>query len=204
MATVSRPNGFKPVKSLSASSYTGQTNSYFVPASDASVIMVGDLVSLVAGSRSPTGVPTVTRAGATGAVVGVVLGISFEGQGDTMNMPPVNDLNTPIYRRASTDRYLLVADDPTITFEVQVSSSAGFAATAVGKNASPTVTAGNTASGASGMQLDTTTLATTATLPLKVVGYPYRPDNNLGDAFFSAYVKINNHAYGSGTGTVGV
>ena len=204
MASVSRLNGFKPVKSLAASSYTGQTNTYFLPASDSSVVMVGDLVTLVAGARSPSGVPTVTRASSGGPVVGVVLGISFEGQGDVQNMPPVNDLNTPIYRRASTDRYILVADDPGITFEVQVSSSAGFTNTSVSKNADFRTTAGSTATGSSGMDLNTATLATTATLPLKVVGWPARPDNNIGDNFFSVYVKLNNHQLNASTGTAGV
>lgn len=203
MSQVSRLNGFRPVKSITGAPYTGQTNTYFVPSTDATVIMVGDLVVLAGDARSPTGVPTVTRQTVAGnAVVGVVVGISFEGQGDVQNVPPVNDLNTPIYRRASTDRYLLVADDPNTIFEVQ--TSATIATASIGLNASPRLTAGSTSSGASGMDLDSATLATTAALPLKVTGFPYRPDNNIGDTFTSVYVKLNNHQLASGTGTAGV
>jgi len=206
MSTVSRINGFRPVKTGSGP-YTGQANLYFVPASDATVIMVGDAVKLLGDARAATGVPTVTRiAAGTDIPVGVVVGILFTGVGDTANVPPVNDLNTPMYRRASTDRYLLVADDPALIYEVQL-AGAGPAAAAVtasvGLNGVFTVTAGSTTSGNSGMQLDSASQATTATLPLKIVGIPNRPDNIPGDAFISYYVKLNSSAMGS-LGTTGV
>jgi hypothetical protein len=53
------------------------------------------------------------------------------------------------------------------------------------------------------MQLDSSGLATTATLPLKVVGFPNRPDNIPGDTYFSYYVKLNNTVNGTGTGSTG-
>ena len=203
MSSVSRLNGFKPVKMINSAAYNGQSNMYFVPSSDSTVIMVGDLVKLLGSARSPTGVPTVTRAVASDAVVGVVVGITFEGMGDTANVPPVTDLNTPMYRRASTDRYLMVCDDPMVVFEVQASANT-IAVTDVGNNANFRATAGSTTSGSSGFDLDVSTILTTATLPLKIVGFPYREDNAIGDAFVSVYVKLNNHQYNSGTGTVGV
>lgn len=205
MASVSRINGLRPVKYLDGKAYTGQANIYFVPASNSDVIMVGDVVKLAGDSRSPTGVPTVARhaGGATEAAVGVVVGILYTGVGDAQNVPPVTDLNTPVYRRASTDRYLMVADDPNTVFEGQT-SGATFAAADVGQNCEPDVAAGNTSSGASGMTIDLSTKAATATLPLKVVGFPYRPDNNIGDAYTNAYVVINNHQFKGGTGTAGV
>lgn len=205
MASVSRINGFRPVKYLDGKPYTGQANIYFVPSSNSDVIMVGDVVKLAGDSRSPTGVQTVARhaGGATEAAVGVVIGILFSGMGDSQNVPPVTDLNTPVYRRASTDRYLLVADDPNTVFEAQT-SGATFAAADVGLNAAPAVTAGSTTSGASGMTIDLSTKAATATLPLKLVGFPYRPDNNIGDSYTNAYVVINNHQYKGSTGTAGV
>ena len=205
MASVSRVNGFRPVKYLDGKAYTGQANVYFVPSGNSDVIMVGDVVKLAGDGRSPTGVPTVARhaGGATEAAVGVVVGILFSGVGDAQNVPPVTDLNTPVYRRASTDRYLLVADDPNTVFEAQT-SGATFATADVGLNAEPDVAAGNTSSGASGMTIDLSTKAATATLPLKVVGFPYRPDNSIGDTYTNAYVVINNHQFKGGTGTAGI
>lgn len=208
MASVSRPNGFKPVYNLAGGSQTGQVMLAFVPASDASVIMVGDAVKLLGDARSATGAPTVTRvAAATDIPFGVVVGISFEGVGDSQNVPPVNDLNTPVYRRASTDRYLLVNVDPNQVYEVQYAGTSVAAATItanVGLNGQFTVTAGNTASGASGMQLDSAGLATTATLPLKIIGFPNRPDNVPGDTYFSYHVKLNTSQLATGTGSAGV
>lgn len=208
MASVSRINGFKPVYNLAGGSNTGQLTTVFVPASDSTVIMPGDAVKLLGDARAATGVPTVTRVSAsTDIAYGIVVGISFEGNGDLMNVPPVNDLNTPIYRRASTDRYLLVNVDPNQVYEVQLAGAGPAAATvtaAVGLNGVFTVTAGNTSSGASGMQLDSASQATTATLPLKIVGIPNRPDNIPGDAFISYYVKLNTSQLAQGTGTAGV
>lgn len=205
MASVSRIDGFRPVKTITGAAWNGQAGLYFVPSSNSDVIMVGDLVKLAGDGRSPTGVPTVARhaGGATEAAVGVVVGILFSGVGDVQNMPPVNDLNTPVYRRASTDRYLMVADDPNLIFEAQT-SGATFATADIGQNCEPDVAAGSTTSGSSGMTIDLSTKAATATLPLKVVGFPYRPDNSVGDAFTRVYVKINNHQYAASTGTAGV
>lgn len=208
MSSVSRINGFRLVKNLAGGAMTAQTEMCFMPATDATVVMVGDAVQLAGDARSPTGVPTVTRqASATGVPFGIVVGITYEGMGDVQNVPPVNDLNTPVYRRASTDRYVMVCTDPNAVYEVQFAGAGPAAATAtanVGLNGQFLLTAGNTSSGASGMQIDSAGLATTATLPLKIVGFPYRPDNVPGDAFFSYWVKLNAPTFGTGTGTAGV
>lgn len=204
MASVSRVNGFRPVKFITGAPYNGSANLYFIPSTDATAVNVGDLVKLAGDSRSPTGVATVTRVAAvTDPVVGVVTGIIFSGVGDVANVPPVTNLDVPVARAASTNRYVLVADDPTLVFEAQT-SGATFATADVGLNASPTIGAGSTTSGASGMTIDLSTKATTATLVLKLFGFPSRPDNNIGDAFTSAYVLLNNHQYKAGTGTAGV
>lgn len=208
MSQTSKINGFRPAKTVTGASWSGAANVYFVPSSDSTVIMVGDAVVLAGDARAATGVATVTRlASATGNPLGIVVGIIFTGMGDTQNVPPVTDLNTPIYRRANTDRYLLVADDPNLIYEVQLAGAGPVAATvtaAVGLNGQFTLTAGNTASGTSGMQLDSAGQATTATLPIKIVGLPNRPDNIPGDPFISYWVKLNAPTYGTGTGTAGV
>ncbi|MGL5076720.1 MAG: hypothetical protein ACRDBG_12980 [Waterburya sp.] len=204
MAQVSRLNGFRPVKMITGAPYTGAANVYFVPAADATVIMVGDLVKFGGDARAATGVATVTRAAAGDAILGVVVGILLSGIGDAQNIPPVADLNTPVFRRASTDRYLLVADDPNLILESQVSAAGSFATADVGLNVNFRGTAGNIVSGASGMDVDITTKATTATLPLKIMGFQQRPDNVVGDPFISVLVAVNNHQLKGGTGTLGV
>ena len=204
MSSVSRINGFRPVKTA-IGPYTGQANLYFVPSSDGTALFVGDAVKLAGDARAATGAPTVTRCAATDPAIGVIVGIIFTGVGDTTNIPPVSNLNTPVYRAASTDRYVLVADDPSLVYEVQYAGTSVAAATItanVGQNGQFLVNTGNTTTGASAMQLDSSGLATTSTLPLKIVGFPNRPDNIPGDQFFSYYVKINSSTLGS-LGTTG-
>lgn len=205
MSSVSRINGLRPVKFITGAPYNGQATVYFLPSSNSDVVMVGDLVKLAGDARSPTGVQTIARhaGGATEAAVGVVVGFLFSGVGDVQNVPPVDNLNTPVYRAASTNRYVLVADDPSLVFETQT-GGATFATADVGQNAEMDVAAGSTTTGASGMYLDLSTKATTATLPMKIVGFPNRPDNQIGDTYTNAYVMINNHQYKGGTGTAGV
>ena len=207
MASVSRINGFRPVKTVSGAPYSGKANLYFVPSSNSDVIMVGDAVKLAGDARAASGVPTVARCGATDIPIGVVVGILFSGvANEVTNVPNVSNLNTPIYRVASTDRYLLVADDPMLVYEVQYAGTSVAAATItanVGQNGQFTTTAGSTTTGSSGMQLDSAGLATTSTLPLKIVGFPARPDNVPGDTYFSYYVTLNSSTLGS-LGTTGV
>jgi hypothetical protein len=189
------------VKTAIGTAFVGTINTYFVPASDATALFVGDLVKLAGDARAASGVPTVTRAGATDQVLGVVVGIAFEGIGDVTNMPVVTNLNTPVYRAASTDAYILVADDPNLVLEAQVSGS--IATADIGLNVSPLIAAGSTVTGNSGFAIDMTTKATTATLPLKLVGIKNSPDNSVTDTYVRALVTINNHVFKGGTGTSG-
>lgn len=207
MASVSRINGLRLVQNFSQGAFNAMTVLAFMPASDATVVMAGDIVKLLGDARSPTGAPTVTRitSGSADVPFGVVTSIAFEGVGDTQNVPPVTDLNTPVYRRASTDRYVNVCVDPNAIYESQLLATSQSAATItgnVGLNAPADITAGSTTTGSSGMSIGTP--AGTATLPLKIVGFPNRPDNVPGDTYFNYYVKLNSAILGQGTGTAGV
>jgi hypothetical protein len=168
---------------------------YFVPASDGTAMGAGDLVKL-AGSASTDGYATVAQAAAGNPAIGVVVGF-------------VNDytnLNNPgSYRAASTARYVLVCDSPDVVYEVQEDAVGGALAVAdIGLNADSIVAAASSTTGQSGMQLDTSTKATTATLQLKILGFVNRPDNEIGSANAKVWVTINNHQLASGTGVAGV
>ena len=199
MANVSRVNGLNPLKSYIGGSMTGQVNRYFIPSGNAVNAFVGDAVKAdatgdtVAAGGLAQGVQSVVQAAAGDAIIGVIVGFEVN---------PLN-LNTPQYRVASTGRYVLVADDPSLVFEVQTSNGTLTAAD-VGLNASIAVAAGSTATGSSGVTLDAGTAAATATLALKIVGFSQRVDNEVGNANAKVLVKINNHQFNSGTGTAGV
>jgi hypothetical protein len=98
---------------------------------------------------------------------------------------------------------VLVADHPDQLFVGQVAGSEVDAQTDLGLNCSAIVAAGNSTYRRSGMEIDGSTLATTATLELKLIRILPAVDNALG-ANAKCVVRINNHQNGSGTGVAGV
>lgn len=189
MPNTNAPRGFRPVRYKDGKPYTGAVNRYFVPASDATALFIGDPVVL-AGNADADGVPTATRATAAGGafITGVMVGIA----------PTTRD--TPTFRAASTAAYILVADDPDLMFECQEDAVGGaLAATSVGLNADFIVGAGSTVTGLSGCQLDSSTAATTNTLQFRIAGFTQRADNEIG-ANAKMNVFINLHTSRNLTG----
>ncbi len=87
-----------------------------------------------------------------------------------------------------------VLDDPSQMFILQNDGTS--AVTDYGKNADITIGTGNTVTGLSANELDTSTIATTAALNLKIIGLWDVPNNAVG-ANAVVVVKINEHLYGS-------
>lgn len=200
MANTNRVNGFRPVKHLNGAPYNGQFNKYVVVAADTTAIYVGDLVKTDGAGDLTTGMPTVTRSTAGAVARGVVVGFEVD---------PTAVLDLPIRRAASTRRIVYVADAPDLIFEAQEDGdTTPIAVASIGLNASMISTSGGDAvTGASGMQIDSSTASTTATLELKLLGVVPRADNELitaGQAYTRWYVMINAHELKSGTGSAGV
>jgi len=87
-----------------------------------------------------------------------------------------------------------VLDDPNQMFLIQNDGTS--AATDYGKNADIVIGTGSTTTGVSANELDTSSIATTAALNLKVIGLWDVPNNAVG-ANAVVVVKINEHLYGS-------
>lgn len=186
MANADIATGLAPKMYLNGAPYNGKAGRYYIPSTDGTAVYVGDLVKL-AGSADSEGVPTVTKASSTDAVVGVVVGVEAETRDST------------VYRAASAGRYVYVADDPAILFEVQEDSVGGaLAATSVGLNANWVDGGGSTVTGRSGIELDSSTAATTNTLDFQIVRMSRRPDNEIGTNA-KWLVRLNNHQYVDGT-----
>jgi hypothetical protein len=199
MANVNKVNGFKPFRYMSGAPYNGAFTKYVVPSGDGTALFVGDVVKADSTGDLATGLRTVIRGTAGAAMVGVVVG--FE--------PDPASLNTPQYRAASTRRIVYVADDPNLLFVAQEDGdTTPIAVASIGLNVSLISTSGgNTTTGASGMQLDSNTVNTTADLEFKIMGVVQSPDNELvtsGQAYTRWIVKPNNHQLASHTGTAGV
>lgn len=206
MANVSRPSGLKPVGYLGGSPWNGQARIYYVPVGNATALYVGDPVTRLTASGDANGIPSVAIGVAGAAICGVIVGVlptsaSVSLVGTTIDL-------TRRSLPATTAGYVLVADDPMTLFEIEEGTTAGaagtaLAAAAIGNNANFIVLAGAQTYADSGTLLDNATEAVTATLNLKLMSLAQREDNAFG-VRAKWIVKINNHQYGSSTGTAGV
>jgi hypothetical protein len=189
MANLSRPSGLKLAKSVVGGAAKGQIETFAVLASDGTALFVGDIVKS-AGTADANGVQAITRITAnTDLPLGVIVGFAVDQT--NLNLPSQ-------YRLASTLRYALVSVDPTAVYEVQATGTTVVAD--VGLNAGVTFTAGSTSTGISGMELDATTKAATATLPLKIIGWVQRPDVDVTDGTnMKVHVLLNTANLGGGT-----
>lgn len=187
MANADAAFGLRPVRYLSGAPYNGAANKYYIPSSDSdSAAYIGSLVKLTGGADAD-GIPAVTANVSSGnAVVGVVVGV----------MPVTAD--STIYRENSTARYVMVADDPDLMFEVQEDSVGGaLAATATGGTCMLTgFTTGDTATGLSGIELDSSNLSETSDTDddVRIIQLVQRADNEIG-ANANWLVRLNVHAY---------
>lgn len=196
--------GFRPVKHMNGSPFNGQVNRYMISASDSAATNVGDFVQLSDNNalvdQQGFGVyPAVERIGSGTAVpiVGVIVGFEVD----------YSNLNTGNYRAASTRRIALVADSPDLLFSGPQDGTGGVvAAASVGLNVAINLgTASTSAPYASGMSVDSSTVATTSTLPLQILGVTASPDNDETSTSRPAelLVRINTHAFNA-AGLAGV
>jgi hypothetical protein len=191
MANANVAFGLKPVRMADGSPFNNATNLAYVPSSDGTAHYIGDPGKL-AGSADTAGVPSVTRCAAGDTISGVVLGFA-----DATSM-------LAGYGAASTARYVLLSRGQDILYEIQEDAVGGaIAAADIGLNADIIVAAGSTYTKDSGVMLDTSTKATTVTLPLRIVGLAQRPDNELS-ANAKVLVTLNNTTESPGTASVGL
>jgi hypothetical protein len=196
--------GFRPVKHLNGSPFNGQVNRYMISASDAQTTNVGDLVQLSTDAAlvDTTGgvYPCVERIGSGTAVpiLGAIVGFEVD----------YSNLNAGNVRTASTRRVVLVSDAPDLIYAAPEDAvGSAVAAAAVGLNVAINLGTANTAAPyASGMSVDSSTVAATATFPLQIVGVVSSPDNQVrfDNALASELlVRINTSAFGA-AGIAGV
>ena len=77
--------------------------------------------------------------------------------------------------------YALVVDDPDVIFEIQEDNAVNdLAITEIGLSANITVGTGDTSTGKSGMELDSSDTGTDTTGQLKILGVSNKEDNALG------------------------
>lgn len=213
MANEDRRFGLKPVRHKSGAPYNGAANPYFIPAGYGTALYIGDAV-LKTGTANTAAVkvpgtggfgigtlPEINKAtvGDANRISGVIVGFS----------PLASDLGKN-YNPASTERVALVCDDPDIVFEIQADGA--IPATSIGLNAVLIAThTGDTTTGLSGLELDTTSdvPAADASNQLLILRAVNREDNDTTTIWAKVEVMIINHteAHGNtanGDGTLGL
>lgn len=192
MANPDTPRGLWPRRYLNGAPWNGQANRYYVPATDTNAaIYLGGLVK-PAGSADTRGVMSVTGNVSTGnAVVGVVVGVEPLGGVGGVGR------DATIYRANSTERYVLVADDPNLLFWLQDDAAATPTAAIVGNAADLTgFTSGSTTTGYSSIEISmaTVTASGDGTEDVIIVGLDDVPNNDIGNNA-DWLVRLNNHFY---------
>ena len=175
MANADVAYGFKPVN-RDGSPYSGATVKAYFLAADTTAAFIGDAVSTGATSRA--GQFVVKQGASSTDVFGVVT--SFDADPDDLGAQ---------YRKASTLRACNIATADNTYFQVQDDGTIGYAS--AGLNADFIVAAGSTVYGTSGMELDSTTEATTNTLDLQLIAPVDREDNDGALANADWIVKFN-------------
>lgn len=217
MANEDRRFGLKPVRHKDGTPYTGAANPYYIQSDYATALFIGDpvvktgtantaAVTVPGGGKFGIGtMPAINKTaagdvdGLTKAITGVIVGFS----------PLPTDLSKN-YNPASTARVAYVCDDPDVEFEIQADGAVP--ATSMGLNAVLIYThSGDTTTGLSGAELDTTSdaPAADASNQLTILRAVNREDNDTTLTHAKVIVRINAHTEApgytaAGDGTLGI
>jgi hypothetical protein len=202
MANIAKPQGFVPIRYKNGSPWNGMATPYYIPSSDSNAYNIGDAVKSVSGGDS-NGICQITLDSAgTATERGVIVGV--------LPVPPLNNSQQAVTLSLEVENvpatktrayYVLVADDPNIIYALQDDGLTALTTTACNKNASFTYAAANANSPNSQSVLLSSSLATTQSLNLKVMGLVQAQNNAIGaNAIWQ--VIFNQHELG-GPNTIG-
>lgn len=183
MSATAAPYGLRPVNLIGGQPYAGSTRQIKIANAYAANLFYGQPVSVNTSGVviAETGTSTVAATG----VVGVFVGCTYTDP----------NLKYKVFKQywptgtVATDAYAYVVDDPDVVMQAQANGSV--AQTALGANIGFGTSAGSTSTGNATTPLDTGTLNTTQTLPLRIIGFVDGPDSSVGDAYTDVLVKWN-------------
>jgi len=195
MANIDAAFGLRPIAKVgSAPGGTTGTTKYSIGDNQSTAIFTGDPVKYKSDG-------TIEVATAGDASCGVFMGCFYTDP--TTSKPTYKN-----YFPASLspgDAIAFVADDPDQLFIAQQDSdSSNIVAADLNLNADLVFGSGSTSTGISGVEIDSSSKNTTATLQVRLVDFYDIPSNDATANNSVLVVKINNHQLGSHTGTAGV
>jgi len=188
MTTSAYPFGMVPVQNLAAGYNTQGYETFNILDGYTTAIYFGDVVKMATTGliQKDTGTATLTP-------YGVAVGFSYVD-------PTYGFWNNAQYWPASTTTgvstgplrpSVKVVDNPNAVFMIQADATVD--QTALGANAAIVQTAGTSTFGKSKNALSASSINTTDTLPLRIVGLADLPNNAWGDTYPILLVKFNNH-----------
>ena len=192
---VNAPLGLVAVSTYGSTSWSGAFWNYQITPAYATNLFQGDLVKMT------NGLVTIYAAAGTNSV-GVFWGCRYTDTNGFVQFSRIWPASTVVF--PGTTAIANVITDPNTIFSIQANATVTpTTANAVNKNADVSfATAGNIRTGQSGMALDTNTFATTATLPLHILGFDTIPGNVSGTPYANLLVKLN--ATSTNAGATGV
>ena len=199
MANIDAAFGLRPIAKVgSAPGGTTGTTKYSIADNQGTAIFTGDPVKYKSDG-------TVEVATAGDASCGVFMGCFYT---DPTTSKPTFKSHFPA-SLSPGDAIAFVADDPDQLFVAQQDSdTSSLSAANINENANLIFGSGSTTTGLSGVEIDSSSATTTATLQVRIVAGYETPSNTISTAAAGNnsvfVVKINNHQLGSGTGTAGV
>tara|TARA_E500000318_G_scaffold28177_1_gene28390 strand:- start:359 stop:946 length:588 start_codon:yes stop_codon:yes gene_type:complete len=195
MANIDQAFGLRPIAKIgSAPGGTTGTTKYSIADNQSTAIFTGDPVKYKNDG-------TVEVATASDAILGVFMGCFYTDP--TTSKPTFRN-----YFPASLspgDAIAFVADDPDQMYIAQQDSvGSNLVAADLNLNANLIFGAGSTTSGISGVEIDSSSGAVTATHQVRLIAFYDTPSNDATANNSDLVVKINNHSLNGGTGTVGL
>jgi len=188
MSNKDAPFGCRPVRMMGGAPYSGGQSRYRIASGATTPIYQGDLVT-----QLTAGVLGRHAASGTVPIVGVFNGVSYtdptSGEQIYKNYYPGSI--------SASDIVANVIDDANVVFEVQADAAFPVADLFGNFEIVENSPVGDTYSGQSNVELDVTTGATTATLPLKALDISQDPDNSdVASANTNVLCVIQNHIMG--------
>ena len=187
MANQDAAFGLRPVGRIGGMPFTGGQSRYRIAANHGTNIFQGDLVKQVTGGHIER-----HDAGDTVPIVGVFNGVQYTD-------PTTKEQKFSNFYPASTnasDIIALVIDDPNVIYEIQCDAAFPIA-DLFGNFDIVHTSAGSTTTGISGAELDVTTGATTAGLPIKAIDISQDPENSdVASDATNVHVVIQNSIFG--------
>lgn len=183
MANTDQPSGFTPVGTTDGSDWHGKLRTVQFADDYAASAFVGDVVKLTGTGSVDGKYEQVEVAAAGDANIGAIVEIlpSFEDEGSL----------TQMYKPASTERLAKVCFGSEVLYEVQEDSDgAALATTDIGSDIDLIAGAGNTITGISGQEIDSSTAGSGTQFRIRHIAR--KEDNELGD-FCRWIVTVNDN-----------